>query len=117
MATALVIVGVVYAVNIEEKGDKNNSDHSFIECLADSGVIIYGSSTCPTCTKLEREYDDYETIKFIYLDCSGRGTTEETVRCRSEMKTNVVPEVQIKGEVFDDWGSPENLSEETGCRL
>ncbi len=90
---------------------------SFIDCLADAGVVIYGSSTCPACAQLEQEYGGYEVVAPIYLDCSGLGTAEETQRCGNEMKTNFVPEIQINGELFDDWGSPENLAKETGCEL
>ncbi len=100
-----------------QNGEEVIVDSSFIDCLADAGVVIYGSSTCPACNRLEEEYGGYEVVAPIYLDCSGLGTVEETERCRSEMKTNFVPEVQIKGEVFDDWGSPENLAEEVGCEL
>ncbi len=105
----------------EFKEDNNQSkdgvNSSFIKCLADAGVVIYGSSTCPACAQLEREYGGYEKISPIYLDCSGLGTNEETERCGNEMKTNLVPEVQINGELFDGWGSPENLAKETGCEL
>lgn len=90
---------------------------NFIQCLADAGVVIYGSSTCPACAQLEEEYSGYKTIKPIYLDCSGRGTEEETQRCMNEMKTRYVPEIQIKGELFEGWGSPETLAEEVGCQL
>ncbi len=110
----------------EEEINKDNNqnteteegvDSSFIECLADVGVVIYGSSTCPACSQLEQEYGGYEVVKPIYLDCSGLGTAEEIQRCRNEMKTNFVPEIQINGELFDGWGSPENLAKETGCEL
>ncbi len=98
----------------EEKGDV---DSSFIDCLVDAGVVIYGSSTCPACAQLENEWGGREVVDPIYLDCSGLGTVEETERCGSEMKTRFVPEVQINGELFDKWGSPENLAKETGCEL
>ncbi len=116
----------------EEKVNENSNDNDmnnkkeeemveisedFIACLKEEGVIIYGSSTCPACAQLEQEYGGYEIVKPIYLDCSGLGTVEETERCRNEMKTNVVPEVQINGELFDKWGSPENLAKETSCIL
>jgi len=88
----------------------------FVECLRREGVVIYGSSVCPLCRELEREYGGYDNISSIYLDC-GKGSKEEIERCREEMKGEYVPEVQIGGELFEGWGSPENLSQETGCEL
>jgi len=101
----------------EEIIAENDAVNGFIQCLANAGVVIYGSSTCPACARLEREYGGYEIVKPIYLDCSGLGIAEETERCRNEMKTRYVPEIQIKGELFDGWGSPQALAEATGCQL
>ncbi len=101
----------------EEENKNNGRMEEFVECLKEEGVIIFGSSTCPACKMLEEEYGGYEVIKPIYLDCSTFGEREEVARCREEMETDFVPEVQIKGEVFKEWGSPENLAKETGCEL
>ncbi len=127
----VIIAGAFYATGFENKNDKIDKpneekkverenikgNQEFIYCLEDAGVVIYGSSTCPACAQLEQEYSGYETIKPIYLDCSGRGAKEETERCMDEMQTNFVPEVQIEGEVFNDWASPKNLAQATGCQL
>jgi len=100
----------------EEKNNEKITDE-FIQCLAEAGVIIYGSKTCPACDSLVQEYGDYEKIKPIYLDCSGITSEEEAKRCLEEIKTGYIPEVQIKGNLFEDWGSPEALAEITGCKL
>ncbi len=89
----------------------------FLACLEDAGVVIYGSSTCPACAQLEEEWGGKEVVDPIYLDCSGLGTTEETERCMEGIKTGYVPEIQIKGELFEGWGSPQALAEATGCQL
>ncbi len=101
----------------EETISENDTVNGFIQCLADAGVVIYGSKTCPACAQLEQEYGGYEIVKPIYLDCSGLGTAEERERCMNEMQTMYVPEIQIKGNLFKGWGSPEALAEATGCQL
>ncbi len=85
---------------------------SFVECLADAGVVIYGSNTCPACAKLSEEYGGYEKMGPIYVECS-----EEWERCNKEMLVGYVPAIQINGEIFEGWGSPKNLAEETGCKI
>ncbi len=85
---------------------------SFIDCLADAGVVIYGSNTCPACAKLSEEYGGYEKMGPIYVECS-----EEWERCSKEMLVGYVPAVQINGKLFNGWGSPENLAKETGCDI
>ncbi len=94
------------------KNKEPNNELSFIDCLADVGVVIYGSKTCPACRNLSDQYGGYDKIESIYVEC-----TEERERCNKEMLVNYVPAVQINGEVFDGWGSPENLAKETRCKL
>ncbi len=91
---------------------KETTGASFIECLADKGVVIYGSKTCPACARLSKEYEKYDNIGLIYVEC-----TEDFKRCDEEMLVGYVPAIQINGEIYDGWGSPENLAKETGCLL
>ena len=115
----------VWSIDVQgtdlKKETKSQTDkpsrEQFIECLAEAGVVIYGSQTCPACFQLEQEYGGKAVIGPIYLDCSGLGSEEETKRCMEEMQTRYVPEIQIKGEFFEGWGSPEALAEVTGCTL
>lgn len=100
-----------------EPEEKTEIPDEFIQCLKEEGVVIYGSSTCPACARLEEEYGGYEKVKSIYLDCSGLGSQEEAERCMEEMQTSYIPEVHIKGRLFEGWGSPEALAEATGCQL
>ncbi len=110
----LILISGAFYVTIEE----NNEEMSeFIECLKEEGVVIYGSSTCPACKVLEDSYGGREVIDPIYLDCSGFGSEEEVERCSEEMQTDLVPEIQIKGELLEDRRSPQCLSEITGCEI
>ena len=105
----LAVVGFIYF--------KKLTSEKFIRCLADAGVVIYGSKTCGACIGLVEEYGGYDTIKPIYLDCSEFRSQEELKRCFEEKQTEYVPEIQIKGQLFEDWGGPQILAEVTGCQI
>ncbi len=100
----------------EEKGDtqiKEETEISFIDCLAEAGVVIYGSEWCPACTALVESLGGYEKVDPIYVEC-----TIEEERCAKEMKTEFVPEIQIKGEFFKSGViPPEVIGNKVGCEL
>ncbi len=108
----LFIVIVYLAGMIDENMENGEAMENFIRCLDDAGVAIYGAEGCPACNALIKEFGGYEMISPIYIECM-----KEDERCSQEMKTGLVPEVQIGGELFEKWASPEVLAEETGCKL
>lgn len=131
----VLVFGLVFFVagrNEEAPGDENNENEEavvvvpgndsgevagdlsseFIQCLADEGVVIYGSKTCPACSDLAESFGGYEAISSIYVECS-----EERERCAKEAETGYVPEIRIGGELYEGPGTPRNLAEETGCEL
>ncbi len=81
-----------------------------VDCLAEEGVVIYGSRTCPACAQLAESFGGYEEIESIYVEC-----TEDYDRCGKEKTTGWVPEIQIKGELYEGGRSPASLAEEAGC--
>ncbi len=99
-------------ISSEIYSDVQQVTGEFMQCLADSGVVIYGSVTCPACARLASEYGGYQNMAPIYVEC-----TEDPERCLAEMQVDYVPAVLINGEVFSGWGSPEVLSQATGCPL
>ena len=101
-----------YLSSVDNNVATDAQEDPFIRCLAEKDVVIYGSRTCPACARLVEEYKNYENLDMIYVEC-----TEEGERCNEEMLVGYVPAIQIKGELFDEWGSPENLSKKTGCEL
>jgi hypothetical protein len=127
----VLIIGAVYFFQKQDKeiekptvnGNNNQEQNSengkitseFIQCLSEAGVVIYGSATCPACLQLRQDLGGDNIIKPIYVDCSGIAEKQDTERCLEEMQTVYVPEIQIKGELFEEWGSPEALAEATGC--
>ena len=84
----------------------------FVRCLANAGVVVYGSKTCPACFALVETLGGYDVAAPVYVECA-----ENPQRCEAEMRTNYVPEIQIKGAAFDGPRTLEGLSEATGCKL
>ncbi len=95
---------------IKEELDEEAMD-SFIQCLKEEGVAIYGSAWCPYCKTLAESLGGYDIVDPIYTEC-----TEEEKKCREEMIGTAVPEIQIKGEVYRGSRDPEKMAEVTGCR-
>ena len=91
---------------------KETEPNELVQCLADAGVVIYGSATCPACAQLVASLGGYDAIEPIYVEC-----TKEGQRCQREMQTNYVPEIQIKGALYNGSRAPEALADETGCEL
>jgi hypothetical protein len=84
---------------------------SFIGCLKQEGVRIYGSETCPYCQDLVMLFGGYELISPIYVECP-----EEQELC-AETKTGLVPEIQIKGELYEEARTFDGLAQATNCEL
>jgi hypothetical protein len=99
--------------NGKETNDFNNGEemNDLVQCLADADVTIYGTKTCPACASFIGSFGGYDAVGPIYVDCN-----EERERCGEEMKTNYIPEVQIKGELYKGLRSPEGIAEEVGCK-
>lgn len=84
----------------------------FIQCLVDSGMVVYASKTCPACSALADSFGGYDAVEELFVLC---GDDWET--CEAEMQTNYVPEVQYNGEVFEAGRSMEDFAVLTGCEL
>ena len=85
---------------------------SFAQCLANSGVVIYVSKTCPACKDLVNKLGGYDVADGLFVECG-----QDPVLCRANMQTKYVPEIQINGEVVEFQNRIDGLSKETGCIL
>ncbi len=94
----------------EEVSDYEKED--LIGCLAERGVVIYGSKTCPACAHLAESFGGYEAVEKIYVEC-----TQERERCNKEKVTGFVPEIQIKEKLYEGQRDPASLARETGCEF
>jgi hypothetical protein len=90
--------------------DNTMSYSETIECLHDSGVVIYGSKYCPACIALVDSFGGYDKISPIYVDCN-----EDNERCLAEMKTDYIPEIQIKGVLYVGERNPVSIFKKTNC--
>lgn len=93
----------------EVNGDKKMVQ--FVDCLARAGIVIYGSKTCPACVSLVNNFGGHEIIEPIYVECS-----LERDRCIEEMKDSYVPEIQIRGNLYQGPRSLEAIGEAVGCK-
>ncbi len=82
----------------------------FNDCLADEGMVIYGSDWCPACSQLVEMLGGYEAVSSVYVEC-----TEEQQKCQQEMIGTGVPEIQIDGEMYEGARTLEALGGATGC--
>ncbi len=108
----LLIIGLTYSINVILKNRESDTSLKFIECLDEKGVVIYGTLTCPACTYLAESLGGYKVIDKIFVDC-----IENNERCNQEMKTGFVPEIQIRGLLYEGETTPESLAQEVNCKL
>ena len=83
-----------------------------VSCLKTAGVVIYGTVTCPFCVRLVEDFGGYEVIGPIYVEC-----TEYSDRCNEEMIGRGVPEIQIKGEMYQGSRVPADIGRAVGCHF
>ncbi len=100
---------------VEKNDDLNLSEvpsAEFISCLVDSGIVIYGSKTCPACVDLVTTFGGYDAVEDLFVFCSDAGK-----RCELEMQTNFVPEIQMNGELAEINRNLADFAEITNCEL
>jgi hypothetical protein len=100
--------------NVQEISDEEKliTQEQFIQCLKENNVVIFGSVTCPYCAQLVDSLGGYEVVAPIYVECS-----EDPTRCRDEMQTRGVPEIQIDGVLYQGGRSPAQIGAAAGCVL
>lgn len=96
--------------DIKERIENKITKKEMFDCLAREGVVVYGTHWCPACVNLIEKWGGRETIDPIYVDCN-----LNFERCSREQKTNYVPEIQIKGEVYHGSRELDIILGKTGC--
>jgi glutaredoxin len=99
-------------INSNEKNEIGKGIEEFNQCLADNGIVIYGSEWCPYCKQLVETLGGYNALGSVYVEC-----TKEEQRCQQEMIGRGVPEIQINGKMYQGSRSLEGLSQATGCPI
>lgn len=96
----------------EDPEIENGGMTDLINCLADNGLVIYGSEWCPACTQLAESFGGYDAIEPIYVEC-----TEYQEKCSENQKTDYIPEIQIEGELYEGGRTPQDLADKLDCNL
>lgn len=96
----------------KETIDLKSTMDSFINCLVEKGMVVYASKTCPACVSFADLFGGYDKVDSLFVICN-----QEPERCGLEMKDRFVPEIQIKGELYNGPRDLNSLAEETGCSL
>ncbi len=110
----IIIIAVIAILFVTNRVNDNDGDSSaiLVSCLADRGVLVYGSSTCPACADFANQFGGYDVIAPIYVECM-----DEQERCSQEMQTFYVPEIQIDGKLYEGPRTPQILGEFVGCEI
>jgi thiol-disulfide isomerase/thioredoxin len=98
--------------NNNNNGNNINSMLEFNECLAEKGIVIYGSEWCPACQSLVETLGGYDKVKSVYVECN-----TNPQRCANEAKTEYIPEIQFNGEVYKGQKTIQALSSLTNCPM
>ncbi len=112
-----VILIVSFFAFLNRKGDSDissNADNYLSEdlflCLADSGVVLYGSKYCSSCNELINSFGGYEMVRPIYVECD-----DNVEKCLEELKTEYVPEIQINGLLYEGENNIKEVAKKVGC--
>ncbi len=92
-------------------GDDLVKVSTFVDCLADKGVKIYGANWCGWTKKFVVEtIGGFDIAAPIYVEC-----TENEAEC-SAAEVNGYPTTKIKGEVYAGTRDFAGLAQATGCQ-
>ena len=83
----------------------------FVQCLAQSNVVIYASRTCPACTDLMAKFGGYDIVAPIVIECG-----ENPDLC-DQKNITAVPTIFINDQEYSGNRSLESFAQETGCNL
>jgi glutaredoxin len=119
-ASLAVALGLLYFVvagftgqSVVPGGDNGGAGgkyDDFAKCLADKGVVMYGSEYCGHCAAQKDIFG--ESFQFVnYVEC-----TEQQQLCQQK-GINAVPTWEIDGTFYTGERSLEALSELSGCPL
>jgi hypothetical protein len=113
----IIIAGIfLFSGGQEESGQYDE----FAKCLMDSGVILYGSVTCPVCAQ-ERELFG-ASFRFIdEIECSPFEDNSQAELCLEKgiekTPTWILEENGVEVQRLEGYQKLETLSELSGCSL
>ncbi len=102
------------ASGIEEKVSEEDLA-SFAQCLADSGLVFYGSKYCPHCQN-QKELFGEAVEEINYVECVGEDD-QWTEQCQKDEIQSVPTWIMADGEKVVGYQTLSKLSELSGCPL
>ncbi len=93
---------------VEKEEEKDIED--LVSCLKEGELVIYGLKTCPACAQLVASFGGEEFVESIYIECM-----EDREKCEEEKTTGYVPEIRIKGELYQGSRDLSSLAKATDC--
>jgi hypothetical protein len=104
-------IGVVAeSIELQIEEEIESETKKIAECLEEEDLVIYIFKGSSDCDYIINQFGDYDFLDAIYVECS-----DQVERCLSEMKDPYVPEVQIKGEVYQGVNTIYYISKAAGC--
>lgn len=108
---------------ISNPNEINDSD-SFVKCLGDMNVRMYGAFWCGHCQNQEGDFANWNVNEGkqilidnnIYVECDPRGENSKSDECLS-VGIQGYPTWQIKGKLYPGEQSLERIAELSGCSL
>lgn len=108
----IVLVSMTVGFSVSAQQPAQTVSAELIQCFADKGLTIYGSSTCPACRQLAMSLGGYENIKPIYVECS-----ENREKCTKDKQTGYVPEIHVNGKLYQGSRAASDLATAVGCSM
>ena len=78
-----IFILIAFTLSLSGCGEQQNDYTKLAQCLAEKGVVMYGSITCSHCTKVKKAFGDaFQYMK--YIECSPQADLEGAKKCRED---------------------------------
>jgi len=110
ITSIVILVLIILILNPFKNNSKPGEYDAFAQCLADSGLVMYGTEWCPHCQNQKEMFG--KSFKFVnYIDCD---KNRETCLIKG---IQGYPTWKINDESYTGTQQLETLSEITGCKF
>ena len=108
LVTLLLVGGVAL---IARQPKSNPAMDSFVKCLAEKKLVMYGAYWCPHCINQKKLFG--ESVQYLsYVEC-----TQQTKLCLEQKIEGYPTWIDASGNRFSGEQSLQKLSEITQCKL
>jgi glutaredoxin len=109
-----IFILVTFMLSLSGCGEQQKDYTKLAQCLNEKGVVMYGSITCPHCTKVKKAFGD--AFKYMkYIECSPQADLEGAKKCMED-KVDKYPTFRFSdGTEALGEQTPEELALRVGC--